>query len=116
MVVDRAPALWRSGRGGGRPGCRARPRRSGTRRCRLHPRKQLLVKRETLRGGVRRRDDLDRVAGPLSPGVHALLADLVFLAERAARDGDVHRPGAGGGDEASGKAETGDQAWHGDPP
>ena len=56
---------------------------------------QLLEQGEALGGGIGRRDDLDRVAGALRPGIDALLADLVFLAERAARERDLDGKGGG---------------------
>src|SRR5215203_103137 len=64
---------------------------------------QLLVERQALSCGIPGRDDLDRVAGLLRPGVDALLADLVFLAKRTARNGYL----SGSGGRAKGEDQSG---------
>ena len=56
-------------------------------------REQLLVEGEPFRGRVRRRDDLDGVAGLLGPALGQALADVELLADRTARDGDGLGPG-----------------------
>ena len=57
---------------------------------------ELLIEREPLVGD-RRGDQLDLIAGLLRPCIGAVLADLVFLAKRAAGDRNLDRLGAGGG-------------------
>src|SRR5262249_10149743 len=53
----------------------------------------LLRERELLGGRARGGDHLDLVAGLLLPRLHALLADLELLADRAARDRDLDGTG-----------------------